>query len=80
MRALLNTAATSIATVPIAKAASASAIAFGAPGAAYQSVAEALATTSAQAAIQGFFGPVASVMLPRTGDSSASDSPAAAVA
>jgi hypothetical protein len=33
-----------------------------------------------QAAIQGFFGPLASAMEPRTGESTASTSPAAAVA
>jgi hypothetical protein len=78
--ALLNTAATSTATVPKAKPTRATAMAWGCPGAAYHSAKEAMNSTRPHAAIQGFFGPVASAMEPSTGDRMASTSPAAAVA
>src|SRR5919107_3967237 len=78
--ALLNTAATSTATVPTAKPTSATATACGAPGAACQRTQDETKSTAPQAAIQGFFGPVASAIEPRTGDRTASASPAAAVA
>ena len=51
-----------------------------APGVANQSSAQAAARIARQAAIQGFFGPVASARLPASGDRRASPIPAAAVA
>jgi hypothetical protein len=56
------------------------AMAEGCPGAANQSARHATNSTRPQAAIQGFFGPVASAMEPSTGDRMASTKPAAAVA
>jgi hypothetical protein len=78
--ALLNTAATSTATVARAKPTRARAIAWDPPGAAYHRAREAMKNTSPQDAIQGFFGPVESAMEPSTGERQASASPAAAVA
>jgi hypothetical protein len=78
--ALLNTAATSTATVLSAKPMRATMMAWGCSGAAYHSAKDAMNSTRPQDAIQGFFGPVASAMEPSTGDRMASTSPAAAVA
>src|SRR4051794_38636548 len=78
--ALLNTAATSTATVPTAKATSAIGTPCAEPGAANHNAADESASTRPQAAIHGFFGPLASAMAPRTGDRPASTSPATAVA
>jgi len=78
--ALLNTAATSAATVATPNARSASPIACGAPGAASHSAAQPARRTRPEAAIHGFFGPVASAMLPSAGESTASANPAIAVA
>ena len=78
--ALLNTAATSTATVPKAKPTSAIAMACDCPGAAYQSAKDAANSTRPQVAIHGFFGPVASAIEPSTGERTASTNPAAAVA
>jgi hypothetical protein len=77
---LLNTAAISTATVPIANAIKASGTAAGSPGTANQSTAQASEATRPLAAIQGFFGPAASATLPSAGERKASPSPAAAVA
>ncbi len=79
--ALLNTAATSTATVPTANPASAMGMRVG-PGRAPRTRGRTddANRTRPQTAIQGFFGPVASATEPSTGDRKARIRPAAAVA